>query len=73
MKVTGNKQRKKSTCESQLYLRRATRDYGEQRERLQKKEERGKRKNLDTLSKAEKLKGEKKPCRNNVKDGDKRT
>jgi glutamate synthase domain-containing protein 1 len=43
-----NKQRKKSTRESQLYLRRATRDYGEQRERLQKREERGKRKNLDT-------------------------
>jgi len=48
MEATENKQKKKSTRESQLYLRTATRDYGEQRERLQKRDERGKRKNLDT-------------------------
>ena len=33
MEATENKQRKKSTRESQLYLRRATGDHGEQREK----------------------------------------
>jgi len=59
MEATENKQKKKSTRESQLYLRTATRDYGEQRERLQKRDERGKRKNLDTWSTAEQLKKKK--------------